>query len=274
MDRRTFCCGCAGMLGALVTTKIWAQDTPWGAIDAGSPRVRLPEGRNEGGSQTPAHGQPRFQGCHLTAGQAGQGNASSIRFLSSCGIPYTDYAMQDEMRNYMIPTYGISPAFTFYDDSTSPNAFATPDLLLGNGEGTVAYGVSLIQTVVQNFAAISPTGGLQALGAIFAHEFGHLAQFKHYADGFQPGRHAELQADFVAGWYTGIRSFQQPATMNFPEMAKEMFNVGDFQFTAPDHHGTPQERTNAYVAGVQFSRTHGRTTVFAALDAFDKLAQG
>jgi hypothetical protein len=181
--------------------------------------------------------------------------------------------MTQEAGNYMLPIYGVSVDCAFFDDSDSPNAFALPFRMSGEDGATVVYGVSLINKVLATFASNSTTGGVQALGGIFAHEFGHAAQFKYYGGNRGPSPHAELQADFVAGWYTLIRNIQQRGTVNFREIATEMYNVGDYAFTSPTHHGTPEQRVAAYIAGVNFSLSRGgRASVNQALAEFDRIS--
>lgn len=41
-----------------------------------------------------------------------------------------------------------------------------------------------------------------------------------------------------------------------------MFDIGDFSFNSPSHHGTPQERLNAFNAGLRLTINSGARTSF------------
>lgn len=62
--------------------------------------------------------------------------------------------------------------------------------------------------------------------------------------------HDYLHADFLAGWDIGIRALQLPGQVNLQEIAKGMFDIGDFNFDNPSHHGTPEERADIYTPKV------------------------
>jgi predicted metalloprotease len=96
--------------------------------------------------------------------------------------------------------------------------------------------------------------------SVCAHEFGHIAQFKHkledelivmrLVDGErQPFvKRLELHADFMAGYFAGRRKLESP---DFPAavFATTQYNEGDNAYGDPHHHGTSAERGQAVVAG-------------------------
>ncbi len=190
-------------------------------------------------------------GCFLTASGAESFRSGQIRLLATSGIPQADYAFTREVVQFMMPIFRLNPGSAFYDDSRSPNAFATPESLLGMPNGTIGFGVNLLRQLFANFSGRSTLSmGDHAATAIFAHEFGHIAQFVN-AFPVSLGKIPELHADYMAGWYTGIRAVQLHGyqTLNFDEMAQQMFNIGDFEFTSQQHHGMPSERVSSFLAG-------------------------
>lgn len=67
----------------------------------------------------------------------------------------------------------------------------------------------------------------------------------------------ELHADFLSGWYLGIRSHQLPGKVNANEAATFMYQIGDTNFNSPSHHGTADERLAAFGGGFQISINSG-----------------
>ncbi len=241
-------CGCAGQASA----QLFPAVTPSSAS--------LPL---TGASRRQARGR-RFIGCGLTA--AGQSEIDQIELYGTSGNARIDAMFTQEINAFMLPIFQIAPFCCFYNDGDSPNAFATPMQLAGGGDGTVAFGVGLMSSLVQKFSGRWGSSGTHAAGAIFAHEFGHIVQF---AVGMPavPGKARELHADFMAGWYTQVRNMQQNNTgVNFEEIAQQMYDIGDFAFTSESHHGTPDERVSAYMAGAQFGWNSGGANVHQALD--------
>jgi|688.fasta_scaffold270836_1 hypothetical protein len=84
--------------------------------------------------------------------------------------------------------------------------------------------------------------------AVMAHEFAHALQdingmFEYWSEGKQP----ELHADFLAGFYIGKNGLI--AKDKLISFANEFVYLGDFDYFDPDHHGTPKERTCAFLEG-------------------------
>lgn len=239
-----------------------AAANPFGTITSGSPSGPDTDPGPPSAPRRPTPGsasRPLFQGCSLTtAGRAALSDGGT-QLLQSSGVPGIDAAFAREVNAFMIPMYGLSPYCCFFNDGDSPNAFATPQQLAGRGQGTVAFGVGLMNVLFTKFRGTSwASMGDHAAVAVFAHEFGHIAQF---AFNFPrvAGKAPELHADFMAGWYTGTRAVQLYGrqVVNFGEITREMFDIGDNDFTSPSHHGTPQERVTAYSAGARFAVQNG-----------------
>jgi hypothetical protein len=263
MRRRQFLASLGGLCMSCAAAS--AQDNPFGAIGGRNPPApaRTPNSR----VPTERDGQDVYRGCILTA--SGQSLFSGgTQLLATSGIPAVDAAFATEINGITIPMFQVSPAVFFFNDAGSPNAFATPERLSGYGNGTVAFGITLMQTILNKFRGSSMISyGDHAMMGVFAHEFGHMAQF---AAGLRrvPGKPLELHADYMSGWYNGTRALQLGGRVmvNFDEIARQMFDIGDYEFTSPDHHGTPQERVTAFTRGVQHAITsQGRATVTTAL---------
>jgi hypothetical protein len=181
-------------------------------------------------------------GCFL---QGTTGAAASLQTLAATGQIYfpsgnftLDNFNQTEGLN-LVRTYGVSPRM-FYLVDQPPNAYATPEIANSLGpDGTVLLGQNLMSAEL----AQDPSGA--ALIAVMAHEFAHLVQFKM---GFQsPGRRAELHADFIAGWYLNLRG--RYAWANLMPVLRVFYQLGDYEFNSPQHHGTPDERLLVAQAG-------------------------
>ena len=91
--------------------------------------------------------------------------------------------------------------------------------------------------------------------AVCAHEFGHILQFKHglirkVNEGQPTVKRSELQADYFAGYFAGLRKRERP---EYPAavVAVTQFSVGDHGVTNKNHHGTPKERGAAVVRGFE-----------------------
>jgi hypothetical protein len=162
---------------------------------------------------------------------------------SSSGNPQIDRAMIAEIKK-IIKVLPINPGFKFIND-LRPNAFATPQGIVPNTQGTVYIGLSLINGEFNK----SPYGGV-AVAGICAHECAHIYQFQTGYSQFLAGPTAkvvELHADFLAGYYFGRdRSHSRQQVEVF---AASLFSKGDYDFNDPNHHGTPQQRVQAMRRG-------------------------
>ena len=86
------------------------------------------------------------------------------------------------------------------------------------------------------------------LPAILAHEVGHIVQF--HEGSRLATKPKELQADYLAGWYMANRDrSDQWSETSVQQNMSGFFRLGDYDYNSPDHHGTPNERFAALVAG-------------------------
>ncbi len=151
----------------------------------------------------------------------------------------------------------------FYDDAGSGiqgNAGASKKPLfpampgIPAPDGTIAFGKKC-------YASLQ--GDSAALAAIFAHEAGHLLQNKFVVDELfnltnkdRSVVRQELHADFVCGYYAAFRKTQQSDWKVFIS-ANLQFKFGDRVYANPMHHGTPEERRAAVMAGVNYGESVG-----------------
>lgn len=152
----------------------------------------------------------------------------------------------------------VTPGFAYYDDYDGLNAYASPNVRLNRADGTVLFGTGLLQKMRQTSEAPEV-----AVITICAHEFGHVLQFKHnLIDRVNAGsttvKRSELQADYFAGYFIGIRKRERPS---FPAAVAAMtqYGVGDNFINSPQHHGTSDERAQALIKGYEASYKENRT---------------
>ena len=146
---------------------------------------------------------------------------------------------------FLVQLFQVTAAGSFMDDSDAPNAYATPEQIFPNGpDGTVVFGMSLLGHELERDGGI----GL-AVPAIMAHEFSHLRQFKDRRIMHNSIPWRELHADFLAGWYLSRRKLAAPTDVR-PAMSS-FFEMGDYEFNDPNHHGTPDQRLDCLIAGMQ-----------------------
>jgi hypothetical protein len=129
--------------------------------------------------------------------------------------------------------FGVHPVLRIFNDGQSPNALSSP-------QGVIFIGRSLL---VEELWAMNKGGA--AVAGIIAHEMAH--QMKYMNGSELPTREKELQADFMAGFYLGRKSYVTNAGLE--NFAESLFEKGDYDFTSPTHHGTPEERVAAMSAG-------------------------
>lgn len=144
----------------------------------------------------------------------------------------------------------VSPEFAYYDDYDGPNAFASSEHRSPGADGTVLFGQRFLKQLMSGHE--NPE---VAVAGVCAHEFGHILQYKLHLDNQLRERQltvkrVELNADFFAGYFAGVRKRQLPA---FPAavVAMTQYNSGDDMLKNPKHHGTPDERGEAIVKGYQ-----------------------
>ena len=138
--------------------------------------------------------------------------------------------------------FEVQPGFAYY---TGNNAWATSANRMNKSDGTVLYGLDFMKTTLA-----FPNNPDAAVIHVCAHEFAHILQFKRgLFKRFPPNsKHSELHADYLSGWFSGLRKLNNP---DYPAatFAAKARATGDFNTGSPTHHGTPDERGAAVENG-------------------------
>lgn len=236
VDRRDFLkfaclCSCGGF-GATTATPAFAD----------------PDGPQRGCNPRPQHiaRLKADKAAFSTVGEFRTALAERPELLRTTGNPGLDRAL-DRALQRLADTFAVQPAFGF--DRLEPNnAWATDDNSFVRGtDGTVGFGTAYF-TKWLNY----DPSGIAVIGTC-AHEFGHIWMFKsgHY-ERLNAGRgnvkRTELHADFMAGYYLGLRKRDNPDA-SFWKAGDKFRLIGDTSFGSPNHHGTPEERLAAAEAG-------------------------
>jgi hypothetical protein len=173
-------------------------------------------------------------GCFVSGGLTDLGERKM-----TTGNSEIDMAAQqevDRLRNMM----GVSAQFYFMEEKGSPNAYATSEVTNDKRpDGTVIFGLKL------HNRELPKSNGGTTIPMIMAHEFGHIVAYKHHLN--FGGKYDELWADYCAGSYMFYRQFWKQTDFN--ASLKSFFDIGDYQFNSPYHHGTPNERYSSVVRG-------------------------
>jgi hypothetical protein len=95
--------------------------------------------------------------------------------------------------------------------------------------------------------------------AVIAHEFGHIAQYKSGVDrelleNQSTVKRLELHADYLSGYYLAISKSRNP-NISLRVAGRTIYEIGDFSFTDPGHHGTPDERIASAEKGYAFGNS-------------------
>lgn len=193
---------------------------------------------------------------------ASGGGGQTIQVIRTTGNRDLDRAL-DKSLVRLSATFGIDPVFGFFEDE-QPNAFAAPESNDLSRTGTVLFGRNLFNEL----QAADPSG-VSVLG-VAAHEFAHIWQFhsglyKVIRGNGPTVKRLELNADFLAGYYLGLRKSAVPSASLWI-FGEKLWGLGDMNVNDRDHHGTPAERTAAAEAGfrLSFIEKKDMTTAFKA----------
>ncbi|MFN5182408.1 MAG: hypothetical protein ACK5D5_05220 [Bacteroidota bacterium] len=130
--------------------------------------------------------------------------------------------------------------------SYSGNAFFSPLCNSFNCDGKIVVGKVLMQELANR------SNSYVRLVAVIAHEFGHALQYKYGWN--QNSKWNELHADYLAGYYIGC--INTITESEFYSVAHEFASRGDdLNFYSSDPHGTPEERSCAFIEGFKFAKT-------------------
>ncbi len=212
-----------------------------------------------------------IEGCFLKGADvdlvlgARTGENEKLNITRTTGSRALDLALDKGLQR-LANTFGIDPTFGFFEDK-QPNAFAAPESTDESRTGTVLFGKNLFAEL----QAADPSG-VSVLG-VAAHEFAHIWQFHsgHYKRirGTGPTvKRVELNADFLAGYYLGLRKTAHP-NASLWIFGEKLWGLGDMNVFARDHHGTPEERTEAAEAGFKLSFVEKKDVAFAKQAGID-----
>lgn len=194
------------------------------------------------------------RGCSITSSEAmnymKSDNIDVINPIRRTGNSDFDYASAQMLAN-VSDIFGILPGFCYFKGGPSFNAFATPDKLMKNPDGTVIFGKDLLLQIMD-----FEEGPEAAFAGICAHEFAHIVQFKlglmDILMNDDTARKSELHADFLAGYFVGTKKKNNP-NFHAAVVADTFSKLGDDDFRSPTHHGTPEERARSIIMGFNSS---------------------
>lgn len=142
--------------------------------------------------------------------------------------------------------------------SDDPNAFYCPRDVQKDGatyEGELVFPVEtmLAMQLGEVNGKYSEKAGEFTVATTVTHEMGHWVQDVLVDQKAQlplrPGKYRELMADCFSGVWAGARGEGNLTVADFEAAVESREKVGDDEFANPDHHGTPQERANAWKIG-------------------------
>ena len=176
-----------------------------------------------------------------------------------------DQALQD-----LASEFNVWPGFGFYDDYDGENALALDYPLVQSTSHTVLFGKRLYRSMLR----LDPSGAAVMWTA--AHEFGHVWVYQEglrdrLLTGQPTVKRLELHADFLAGYYLGLKKKRNPQVTLW-EAGADIWNSGDSNFTSHQHHGTPAERLAAAESGFRLSYLENRSSHYAFAAATNYVA--
>ena len=204
-------------------------------------------------------GFSKTRGCLISSSRVATFQASGVHFFQTGERLTTttgDRSLDRSLGRALVrlsTLFSERPGFGFIDDSDGPNAYATSETQVQGTWGTVLFGRSLFEDLMQRYQ----DRGMAVL-TVAAHEFGHIAQFRSGVDrrllqGQHTVKRVELHADLLSGYYLGVRKRQQPS-ISIWAAGHTLFRIGDYEFNDRNHHGTPDERVAAAEEGFKMGQ--------------------
>ena len=171
---------------------------------------------------------------------------TSSTILTTTGVADIDNIITSE--NFLLKSlYNLNLDSYFYDDRQSPNAKYTSACNNNYCQGSIIFGIKLMldQMVSEE--------GVESVKAILAHEWAHA--YQHYWGWEGLGYQKELHADYMAGYYMGVKNVI--IKQNVKAFTATFYKQGDYDFYSVSHHGTPEERSCAFLEGFISYSTRG-----------------
>jgi uncharacterized protein len=141
-------------------------------------------------------------------------------------------------------------------DSAAAYCSGDDTIYISQKFATDIYNGTLDQSLPGSSQGYGSAMGDFAVAYIVAHEYGHQVQdelglFDKYG-GQVPAMNFELQADCYAGtWANSAGQRNELDDGDVQEAIDAALAVGDFQSENPAHHGTPEQRADAWQTGFQ-----------------------
>jgi len=190
------------------------------------------------------------------------------------------------------------PLVGIYDDNDGKNAVAisniwmpTTDAFWANysrpnetKRNTILFGENMLWELAY------PTTGdnlnTAEIFAVLAHEFAHHTQYlleqnpkseieEEIVRNLRSARtpQIELMADAISGWVFGITEVRGNAKRSKKTLLRtleRMYNLGDYDFNSPNHHGTPKERVSAFSFGYDLATNTTKTPYLVFRATFNR----
>lgn len=208
-------------------------------------------------------------GANFVSGRAAEMPPEVETMLRSTGNSGLDRAF-DRALQRLAETFDVWPKVGFYDDAEAPNAMAMRYLVGANVEYAVVFG----RTYFKKLLSYDPSGITVLQTA--AHEFAHVwvyrdRMFDNIRGGDSTVKRVELHADFLSGYYLGLRKRDNPDA-KFRSAGVRRWQSGDTQFLNIHHHGTPEQRLAAAEEGFKLGFLKGVPAALAFAAATDWVA--
>lgn len=174
--------------------------------------------------------------------------------------PNLDAAITIEI-NLLRQLWSVNPGVFYFDDGPNPNAMSSSLKTNPLMDGHIKIGWNLVLKECQELYT-----DCTVLPIIIAHEFAHTyAYFRSTVPGTSRrirynNKKDELYADYLAGAYMRHREVNFGGVF-VPEVIEAFMSRGDYDFNSPGHHGTPEERYDALMAGYEFVSMANRAGV-------------
>lgn len=136
--------------------------------------------------------------------------------------------------------FGVKADVYFFQEENGPKIMNLCSSLSPDSyNGTIRIGLGLLKNELW-----VESNGVYMTTALLAHEYAHLFQCR--INGALRSWKRELQADFLAGYFLGRKSYNYEEQLDIQSFATVLFEGDWFN---PFHHGTAEERAQALIDG-------------------------
>jgi hypothetical protein len=184
--------------------------------------------------------------------------------INTSGLSGFDAALSGAVLKPLTEVFGVRPSFAYYDETQEggkPNAIASPDTARLNRDGSVLFGLKLLN------ALLDAPGGDYAAMAVCAHEFGHIVQFQRRVQSRiaaqLPCMCIELHADFLAGYFIGTAMRGRLGSADIQQIGRA-WSAWETQSCS---HGSNIERVAAIEAGYFNAQSSSRAEISSAVES-------